>query len=293
MASRPTFRRTCRQAKTSNLSIRRACIFGPSRHFPFRRLLQPGSNYGPGIFWCGANGVNGQPLQGCINHLQTYPKMTDTQIGYDAILGRWIATQMALDDSTGQGVLYVAASTTGTAGGVGTWETWSENPCTNPNSPAEDQPLLGWSSSAIVIDTKCYNNTTKDIGNDSLIIIPNYYITTQASAFPAPTPAPCKEMAPARDEQGNFSSLYLLASIVPGSPNLAYCAPASNNTEPYIVEYTATTSGVFGVGGCTAGNADCAPVSESPQYGNAAFYRLVPNAQQSGCGSASNCTVDL
>jgi hypothetical protein len=69
------------------------------------------------VFWCGSNGVNGQPLQGCVNGVETLGHFGDTQIGYDATLGRWIATQLAADGTSQVGYLYFAASTTNDAQG--------------------------------------------------------------------------------------------------------------------------------------------------------------------------------
>jgi hypothetical protein len=77
----------------------------------------------PVTFWCGSAGVNGQPLIGCVNGAETL-HLTDTQIGFDPALGRWIATEMARDDSTGLANIYVAASLSIDA--TGPWEKWSE-----------------------------------------------------------------------------------------------------------------------------------------------------------------------
>ena len=230
----------------------------------------------PGTFWCGSNGVNGSPLIGCVNNAETL-SLTDTQIGFDPALGLWIATNMAINaDSTGN--IYVAASQSIDA--TGNWEKWSEPVCTTDTSkPLPDQPLLGWSSAVVGIDVKCHDKTSL-AGADNLVVIPNGTLYYALPTIPLPTSAPCYGMAPARDEQGSFSNLYLVASIVPISLNLPNCAPSSSNTEPYIVEYTASTSGVFGSGGCVAGSSGCLPVSLSPQNGNPGLYRLLPDAQQ-------------
>jgi hypothetical protein len=252
----------------------------------------------PVTFWCGSAGVNGQPLIGCVNGAETL-HLTDTQVGFDPALGRWIATEMARDDSTGLANIYVAASLSVDARLL--WEKWSEPLCTtDPTKPIADQPLLGWSEKLVAIDATC-GDSTHLAGGDSLILIPNDTITFLAPSLPAPISAPCTGMAPARDEQLSFSNVYLLASIVPTTQNLTNCAPSSSNTEPYVVEYTATTSGVFGSNGCAAGSSGCSPVSVSPQWGEAGTYRMLPLAQQeiatayqSVCATTGTaCEIDL
>ncbi len=239
-------------------------------------------------FWCGSNGVNNQPLPGCVNNIETLGEFVDTQIGYDPWLGRWIATQMAADAVTGIGYLYFAASTTGTAGM--SWNKWSVPTCTtNPSFPEIDQPLLGWSNSFVVVDVACAQSINKlTFGPDNLFVIPNSTITSPLQTLPGAISAPCAKMAPVRDNEGSFSNPYLLASIVPGSTiqaNSPNCAPTSSNTAPYAVEYTANASGVFGSGGCAAGTSGCSPTSISPQWGH------TPPKYNLGLASQQNCTV--
>jgi hypothetical protein len=120
-----------------------------------------------------------------------------------------------------------------------------------------------------------------------------------SQTLPTPVSGPCVKMAPARDEQGSLANAYLLTSIVPNSgiqdtaPN---CAPSSSNTEPYAVEYTATSSGVFGInsgGNCAAGSPGCSPVSISPQWGSTSSTYGLGLADQSGCGGMLTCEVSL
>jgi hypothetical protein len=243
----------------------------------------------PVTFWCGSNGVNNQPLLGCSGGMETLDKLTDTQIGYDASLGRWIATELARDPD-GMGFIYLAVSVGSSASG---WEKWSDDAClVNPMFPSSDQPLLGWSNSSgvVVVDTVCATAPNGTLGPDELHIIPNTTITSGAPSLPLAIQAPCQKMAPARDEQGSFSNVYLLASIIPGTVNQSTCAPSSSNTDPYVVEYTANASGVFGSGGACPASGACSPVSTSPQWGDPALYVLRPNAQQLGC-STTDCQI--
>ena len=75
-------------------------------------------------------------------------------------------------------------------------------------------------------------------------------------------------MTPARDyEPSGLPSLYLLASIVPtgsgATLNISGCAPNVGNQSPYVIEYTADTTGVFGSNGCSAGSSGCIPASRT------------------------------
>jgi hypothetical protein len=247
----------------------------------------------PVTFWCGSNGVNGQPLLGCSSGIETAGNLTDTQVGYDASLGRWIATELVRDPNDGIGFIYLAASAGSQASG---WEKWSDDAClVNPALPVSDQPLLGWSNNVIIIDIVCATSVENPLfGPDELHIIPNTSITSSAPSLPLAVQAPCPKMVPARDEQGSFSSAYLLAPIVPGpgdpAGNVALCAPNIGNTEPYVVEYTATTAGVFGSGGACMAGASCTPVSTSPQWGNPGFFTVLDNAKQLGCSTA-DCEI--
>jgi hypothetical protein len=400
-------------------------------------------------FWCIPNGVNGKPLPGCMNGTETLGLLSDTQIGYDSTLGRWLATEFAgnsddadaaatitsasesgttvtitttgnpyglvlgdvvtvagvsvagyngnfavtaipsgtafqyttisglgagaggtaqlpsgatiasaseaggtvtvtttgnpglvlgavvtiagvsvpgyngsfpvtaipsgttfqyvtapgLAPSTGGtaqlvpsvGYLYFAASTTSSA--AGSWNLWSIQGCTtNPSFPQTDQPLLGWSNSSVVVDLSCPQDSLPVTwGPDDILVIPNSTITSGSSTLPGLISAPCALMAPARDEQGSFADAFLLASIVPGSgiqTNAPNCAPASSNTAPYVVEYTANASGVLGSGGCAAGSSGCSPASISPQWGDTPPSYGLGLASQMGC-SATTCEITL
>src|SRR5260370_12140066 len=142
--------------------------------------------------------------------------------------------------------------------------------CTSDaTNPLPAQPLLGWGGTdnlgngVAAIDVKCAGQLNSQgqpmsQGADNLIVIANSVITSPALNLPTPTAAPCKNMAPARDEQNSFPSVYLLASIVPsssGNPlNLSGCAPNVGNKQPYVIEYTANPTGVFGRNGSRAGS---------------------------------------
>jgi hypothetical protein len=103
-------------------------------------------------FWCTGGSINGQTQSQCVNGaLPSGYVLTDPQIGYDASLGRWIATTLlhfnsATRTSATPDYVYIAVSTRGDAGGPSDWTKWSVPFCTdNGNFPFADQPLLGWS----------------------------------------------------------------------------------------------------------------------------------------------------
>lgn len=249
-------------------------------------------------FWCDSYGVNGQPLNGCVNGQETFGTFGDTQIGYDATLERWIATTNASDGTSHIGVLYFAVSESSTLSSTGGWNKWWASTCNSSPYTAMDEPLLGWSNSVVVVDVTCFQGPANEptFGPDNLFVISNVTITSVSQTLPTPMVAPCAKMAPARDEQGTLSNAYLLTSIVPNSgfqataPN---CAPSSSNTEPYAVEYTANASGVFGSSGCAAGTSGCSPVSTSFQWGSTPPTYNLGSADQSGCGDMSSCEVTL
>ncbi len=72
-------------------------------------------------FWCGGVQIKGQEPSQCVNHAP-HPgyALTDTQIGYDASLGRWIATTLdywVTGTRAYPDYVYIAVSTSGTAQG--------------------------------------------------------------------------------------------------------------------------------------------------------------------------------
>ncbi|MGH7932240.1 MAG: hypothetical protein ACREQN_03625, partial [Candidatus Binataceae bacterium] len=246
-------------------------------------------------FWCSGTGANGLPLSGCLNGapISGYD-LTDTQVGYDKSLGLWLASTLNFTDTPGTGTpdyVYLAVSNTGDA--AGTWTKWSVSACTGSYADA-DQPLLGWSNSYVGVDILCFNSNG-NLGPDNLIVVPNSSVApTPASSLPASITPPCIGTTPARDEDGEYGSLYLVASVVPGDSTIsepAGCGVQGANTLPYVLEYTADNTGVAGNNGTLCqSNSSCAPLSVSPQFGNPGLYDT-PHALQAGC-SQLNCQID-
>lgn len=260
-------------------------------------------------FWCMGT-INGQLQSQCVNGAPP-PNyiLVDPQIGYDASLGRWIATTLdayvpplgTVRTSATPDYLYIAVSNTGTATGTpSNWTKWSIPVCTdNSNFPNSDQPLLGWSAGVVGVDVVCSDNSDVHRGEDNLVVINNSTLTSGATSLPNPIVPPCIGMTPARDEDvSSFSSLYLVASIVPnGSTTFSQppgCGTNSNNTSPYVVEYTATTAGVFGQNTSTAcsSGTPCAPYSQTSGLSNPGVYARVA-ADQAGCNGQPTCEIDV
>jgi hypothetical protein len=218
-------------------------------------------------FWCGVTGANGQFLPGCpvIN-----PEiLTDTQIAWDPFEQRWLASTMLRNGPTG--VLFFAMSTSTTAADTGlNWQRYSLPLCTGGGSP--DQPILGYSSSWVAIDTLCLQPSSAD----TLYLIPQ-----SAIASPPPTLGPLNPAAPfqiarpSRDVSGptsNYPNLILASSVVPAS------------SPPYLTFASVNSSGVI-----TA----LSPPNSPPLGENDASFALAPG-QQPGCTTAaSNCEIDL
>ncbi len=180
--------------------------------------------------------------------------------------------------------------------------------CTSNNStPGGDQPFLGWSGSFVGVDVLCFDSggitRGSDSLSDSLIVVPNSNLAPNpAPVLPGAIVPPCIGMTPVRDEDASqLSSLYLVASIVPGDstvtqPPTCGLSSYSSYISPYVVEYTATNAGVSGQGGAACGTGACAPLSATGPLWTPGTYSGNPalgGAQQLGCGQSDYwCTID-
>jgi hypothetical protein len=169
-------------------------------------------------FWCGTPGNNGQYLTGCISNPPA--ALSDTQIAFHPTAQRWIATTLAYARLTGQGIaVYFASSNSASAlDFAGNWNRWSLPVCP-PADPISDQPILGYNSNWIAVDTLCINALGQEV-DDSLSLIPYSDIVSPPSSISPTTPTPPFEpfiaMRPSRDASGSgFPDLILAASQVP------------------------------------------------------------------------------
>lgn len=268
-------------------------------------------------FWCGSNDVTGNPLPGCAkgtngNNLELFGPFSDTQIGFDQRTAQWIAVQkVAADPITGDNWVFFAVSKNWDA--TATWNKWSIPACrSNPLYKNVDQPFLGWSDTFAVVDLTCANSDSSVFGSDEILVM-DYQSSlgvvsstiTSSDSFQGAIVAPCAKMVPSRDEDESLDDSYLLASIVPMSPiqnQSPNCAPVSNNTAPYVVEYklahnattnTASLVGTKSGSKCTAGTSGCLPISTSSQWGLTPPVYELGIADQLGCGGNPSCEIDL
>lgn len=224
-------------------------------------------------FWCGTPGANGQFLPGC----KTSPpaSLADTQITFDPLDQRWLATTLAYNPSTSAGVaLYFAATTTTDAKDTpGNWNRWSLPGCA-AGYPFWDQPMLGYSSSWIAVELLCLQTRAGPQGPDAISLIPDSNIQnppqTLSVATPSPTPS-MFTMRPSRDVSGSYYPyLILAASQINPTTNLPYVALAEIDS-----------------------NAKLTNLPVSPTAGFSAQYNL-PAASQSGCTTlSSGCQINV
>jgi hypothetical protein len=184
-------------------------------------------------FWCDTPGANGQSLPGC----KTSPpaSLTDTQIAFDPLDQRWLATTLAYTQSNLNGVaLYFAATTTTDAKDTpGNWNRWGLPACA-AGYPVWDQPMLDYNTSWIAVELLCFQSGPGPQGPDAIDLIPDSNIQnppqTLSVATPNPTPS-IFTMRPSRDVSGSYYPyLILAASQVPsqGSPYVALAEIDSN-----------------------------------------------------------------
>lgn len=178
-------------------------------------------------FWCGTRAVNGVFLPGCDlqgGGLLPGFALTDTQIGWDSSMGRWVATTVSRVQSglspTNPDSLYFAVSANDKA--EGSWLLWSVSLClrnSSGDSPPylnADQPLLGWSNQSVAVDVLCFNGSQGALGQDDLIVIPESdLVPVPSMVLPNPIKTPVSGMTPVRDVLGLYPTLYVAQSVVP------------------------------------------------------------------------------
>jgi len=230
-------------------------------------------------FWCPSGSNN--PLPGCGKG----NTLTDTQIVYDQIANRWLATTMSINGVSGN--LYLAVSNNSSAV-AGNWTLYAyPNVCPNPNNTLPDQPILGFNGNWLVIDVLCGNSDTEILGLDSILTIPHSSITQntlpsslswgiQSSNFAGQRPS--RDIG-ATSTSDSYPDVFLVTSQTPtggfASVVVQQIGPSSSNPPP-ITE-----------AGQNGGRA------QSPGNGVATDSGMIAPAAQPGCSSSSNCAVIL
>jgi hypothetical protein len=226
-------------------------------------------------FWCGTPDINGQYLPGC----NTTPPaiLTDPQIAFDGVNGRWLATTLAYDHDTGQtvGVYFGATTSVDAEDTGGNWNRWSLPVCST-SYPFGDQPALGFSADWVAIDVICLPTATGGLpGPDTVLLIPNDNIVNPPQTLSVATPSPTPSTSlfawrPSRDVlPSDYPYLMLAASDVPLSaaaiPQAALAEIDSNGTLTNL--------------------------PNSPSNGEPGLYNLPPAPQQGCTTLSSGCEI--
>ena len=217
------------------------------------------------------------------NPLRSADCLTDTQIAYEPIAKRWIATTLC--DTTNDGDLYVAISNTSDA--TKGWKAYNiPSICstTEPATPQPDQPSLGYNQNWVAIDTLCINPGVA-FGSDQIILIPHSTLTqnplpqTLLITVPSPGSVPIHAARPSRDVSGNAAqNLFLVGSVIPSDSNL-----------PFVEVTAIDASGKYAPPGPSSVNNG---IVSSP--GNGVLGKKTESpAQHDDCGSGAACDVDL
>jgi hypothetical protein len=215
-------------------------------------------------------------------------QLTDTQISFDPLAQRWLATTLSISPGVSNGDLYFAFTQTNDA--TLAWNFYKlQNVCSTsePNTPVPDMAILGYNQAWIAIDLQCYPISAKGTpGSDQLVLIP-HAILTQPSAppsiacgqpiFPNGPVVQCKAgpffgARPSRDISGNANkNLFLVRS--------------NTSTTPTVTVTTVDANGNF-VGPSSAGQ----PLTSPP---NGQQVGTLTQAQQGTCPQNFDCSISL
>ncbi len=238
-------------------------------------------------FWCGSPGADGNPLPSCAAIGNPYPvDFTDTQIAFDPIDYRWLATTLIINSILHTGDLLFAISTgTSALDGTGAWQRYDIPVCTTSNNGYifPDQPILGYSSLWAAVDTICVGGSILDApGTDTLVLIPDSAIKSPPNTLsPTIITPPLFASRPSRDVSGHGYPQQVLAS-----------AQFDTNEPPSAPPHVA----VYGIS-LPAPGATPSPtlIGNSPNiWGfSGGGSSKIPNAPQAGCTvPSSNCMID-
>lgn len=216
-------------------------------------------------------------------------KLTDTQIAYEPIAQRWLASTLSIYPGLSNGDLYFAISNTSDATGAWTiYDFPSFCSAIDSSYPAPDQPILGYNQAWVVIDVSCFDQSQQPfIDNDQLLLIPHSAIATHPQnlgAIQEQGPTGTGSMGwfasrPSRDVSGTANQdLFLVSSAPLDSPGaLDFVKVTSIDSNGNIV-------------GPGPGNA----IVQSPGIGVSATdtFSIAPG-EHDNCGAGSGCVVSL
>jgi hypothetical protein len=197
-------------------------------------------------FWC-TDGSNGGTINCGSNELY------DTQIAYDPVAQRWLATTASFNSTMSEGDLYFAVSQTSDA--AGTWVTYSvPNACSqiagNASYPFLDMPILGYGGTWVVVDANCYTGQGGTGSQQDALVI--YQNSAVAQTTLPPTLPPWAVMAspffasrPSRDVSAtslsSYGDLFLVGSL-PLSTTPEVDVAACTQTAPSVSWLTVLAS---------------------------------------------------
>ncbi len=182
-------------------------------------LLQPHESLYQ--FWCGQPGASGHTLPACSAGSSTNQvSLADTQIAFDPFKSRWVAsTMVATIDPLAMvqvhDLLFAISTSSSALDGTGAWERYDIPVCTGQNQKFSDQPILGYSSDWVAVDTICLNSSLAN-GPDALMLVPQSEIASPPQTLnPTIIEPPLFASRPARDFSGAanpYSQLVLASS---------------------------------------------------------------------------------
>jgi len=226
-------------------------------------------------FWCSGGSNGGTESCGTGNSLY------DTQIAWDPVAQRWLATTGFFNPSTNEGDLYFAISQTADAAGA--WSTYDiSNTCSqiagNSSYPFLDMPIVGYSGDWVVIEAGCFQPPQLSKGrgpDDTLVVIPNSTVAQNplpASINVTPISAPFLDARPSRDIASTSTSSYPDLFLVADAPFAAQ--------GPQLELASLDRSGAV------------TTLANSPSVGDVASSNQVPTVSCSNT-SNPNCTIEL
>jgi hypothetical protein len=240
-------------------------------------------------FWCGTVGANGNPLPACTAIGNPFPvQFTDTQIAYDAVDQRWLATTLIRNTAKETGDLFLAISTgTSALDGSGAWDRYDIPVCTTSNSGYNfpDQPILGYSSNWAAVDVVCLDSFGDETdGTDALVLVPNNSVASPPQTLsPTIITPPLFASRPARDMSGAANPYY--PQLVVASAQFDTHNPPS--APPHVALYGIATASPGATPSPTL-------IGNSPNsWGfSGGGSNVIPFAPQTGCTvESSNCMI--
>jgi hypothetical protein len=245
-------------------------------------LIAPGSGWSNPetdyTFWCGPghNGANGQPLPGCSTYGST-TSLSDTDIAYDPAAHRWMLTEMETQIGlpVAIGVYFAISNQDDATDQPGYWSRYYLGSTCPANYPYLDQPILGYSSSWVAINTACFSYSQTQgatEGMDTVTLIPTSYLTSppQTMAPPIYAVGPDNHMRPSRDVSASgYPYLYLVGTYLPMT---------GAGAQPVIDFLTVDSDAVFNLAATTTLNV-------------AAGTYMLPVGSQLGC-STYGCEIN-